>query len=125
VVHADGLTGVQEQQHQDLSRLASGDADVPLPVCDEQRPKHPEPNAVHGSHDSPLIASHLIHDEQRSTTKVGGTRLPTNGSEISVVRGARITAKQRKVVRKSFGDHPRARIGDTRDQRGKRNSDLR
>ncbi|GGU51598.1 hypothetical protein GCM10010178_50620 [Lentzea flava] len=53
MVDADGLTGVQEQQHQDLSRLTSGDADVPLPVRDEQRPKHPEPNAVHAANDIP------------------------------------------------------------------------
>lgn len=32
---------------------------------------------------------------------------------VSVAQGARITVKQGKVVQKSFGDYPWARIGDT------------
>ncbi|GAA3635997.1 hypothetical protein GCM10022267_23210 [Lentzea roselyniae] len=65
MVDADGLTGVQKQQYQDLAGLTGGDAHVPLPVRDEQRPKHPEPNAVHGCHD---IRSETVLRPLRSVT---------------------------------------------------------
>ncbi|GAA3636014.1 xanthine dehydrogenase family protein molybdopterin-binding subunit [Lentzea roselyniae] len=89
---------------------------------------HGEPQAVacHRDYGSAVaVIAETIRDGRTKITAAvdvgpalhpSGVRQQVEGAimdAVSVVKGARITVKQGKVVQKSFGDYPWARIGDT------------
>lgn len=87
-----------------------------------------EPQAVACHRDYGSVVAVIAETRRAGRTKItaavdvgtplhpSGVRQQVEGAimdAVSVAQGARITVKQGKVVQKSFGDYPWARIGDT------------
>ncbi|MEU0881942.1 molybdopterin cofactor-binding domain-containing protein [Lentzea sp. NPDC005914] len=131
LVYADemflsGLDMAHNQLERRLKLVTDGRVRKVLEVAAEAHDGEPQAVACHRDYGS--VISVIAETTRDGRTKITaavdvGTALHPSGvrqqvegaimDAISVTRGARITVKQGKVVQKSFGDYPWARIGDT------------
>lgn len=131
LVYADemflsGLDMAHDQLERRLKLLADHRVRKTLEAAAEAHDGEPQAVACHRDYGSvvAVIAETTQDGRTRITAAVDvGTALHPSGvrqqvegaimDAVSVAQGARITVKQGKVVQKSFGDYPWARIGDT------------
>ncbi|MEV6239877.1 molybdopterin cofactor-binding domain-containing protein [Lentzea sp. NPDC051838] len=131
LVYADelflsGLDMADNQVERRLKLLADQRVRKVLEAAAEAHDGEAQAVACHRDYGSVIaVIAETRHDGSTNITAAVdvGTALHPSGvrqqveggimDAVSVVRGARITVKQGKVVQKSFGDYPWARIGDT------------
>jgi isoquinoline 1-oxidoreductase beta subunit len=121
-----GLDSELNQLERRLKLLTDRRVRKTLEAAAEAHDGEPQAVACHGDYGS--VVAVIAETRRDGRTKItaavdvgpalhpSGVRQQVEGAimdAISVTRGARITVKQGKVVQKSFGDYPWARIGDT------------
>ncbi|MGW4206386.1 molybdopterin cofactor-binding domain-containing protein [Lentzea sp. NPDC004789] len=131
LVHADEmflseLDTPHDQLERRLRRLTDQRVRKTLEAAAEAHDGEPQAVACHRDYGSVVaVIAERRHDGRTKITAAvdvgpalhpSGVRQQVEGAimdALSVARGARITVKHGKVVQKSFGDYPWARIGDT------------
>ncbi|MET9630091.1 molybdopterin cofactor-binding domain-containing protein [Lentzea sp. NPDC006480] len=131
LVYADemflsGLEMAHNQVERRLRLLADQRVRKVLEAAAEAHDGEPQAVACHRDYGSVIaVIAETRHDGRTKITAAvdvgtalhpSGVRQQVEGAimdAISVAQGARITVRQGKVVQKSFGDYPWARIGDT------------